>query len=417
MKQQTSLGWIATALVAVALPAWGQVTPQGPELRVNHRTDFRQQNPAAAFASNGSALVVWENDQKGVRGQFFGADGNPAGGELTLAASDALSGGSEEQQITARREPAVAFLAGGGFVLAWTESREDVKTFAFIETRTILDQDVMLQRFDSLGRPAGQRVLVNTTTAGLQSAPRLIARSHGDMIVTWQGSDGGIFARTVNAAGNLSGHETRLNDAAGSHPVGAASNLGASLIAWEAADGGDVGVFARILDAVGQPVGPAFRVNTTTVGRQRRPAVAAGTDGNFLVAWQGDLADPRFSSIFAQAVGKNGNPLGPQLALVQGVGYDIAQLAPALAATPSGHFLMTWMGWESDTSPGLEMAAAEIDSLGNTIGTPTWINQQRVQRNFRRTAIAANGAGSYLVAWETVANSRQSIDARRIGAN
>jgi hypothetical protein len=40
-----------------------------------------------------------------------------------------------------------------------------------------------------------------------------------------------------------------------------------------------------------------------------------------------------------------------------------------------------------------------------------------VQRNFRRTSIATNGAGRYLLAWETVAANRQSITARHIGAN
>jgi hypothetical protein len=221
----------------------------------------------------------------------------------------------------------------------------------------------------------------------------------------------------VSAAGSLSGAETRLNDASGAHPVGAASSAGTALVAWEAADGSDVGVFARILDASGQPVGPSFRVNTTITNRQRRPAVAAGSDGNYMVAWEGDLANPRQTRIFAQAVGAHGNLMGPQLTLVQGIGYDVAQIAPALAAAPNGHFLVSWLGWQSDGSSAFLMAAAEIDALGNTVGAPAWVSERRVQTNFRRTSIAASGSGTYLVAWEMIANNRQSIDARRIGAN
>jgi hypothetical protein len=421
MKSQTLHRWMAASLALLALPAapvLSAVAPQGHELQVNSRTDYRQQNPVAAFAPGGRALVVWENDQRGLRGQFLGADGTPAGAELTLAANDPWSGGSEEQKLGTRREPSVAFLAGGGFLLAWTEGIEDVQSSPFIETRTLLDQDVYLQRFDASGAPAGTRVRVNSTTAGFQRSPQLISRGKGDLLITWESADGGIFVRTVNATtGAATGREIRINDAAGAHPVGAASGSGTALVAWEASDGTDVGIFARILDAAGQGIGPAFRVNTTTKNRQRRPAVASAADGSYLVAWQGDLADGRQSRIFAQAVGTRGGLVGPQLTLAKGVGYDVAQIAPALAPAPGGHYLLTWLGWPSDGSPAFGMAAVEIDVLGNMVGTPSWITEHRVQNNFRRTSIGANGTGSYLLSWESYANGAQVIDARRLGAN
>lgn len=421
MKAESRHRWITAASVALlalpALPAASAVQPRGREIKVNARTDFRQQNPATAFAPNGRSLVVWENDQRGLRGQFLGTNGLASGAELTLVASQAISG-PEQQTIATRREPAVAFLASGGFVLVWTEEIDDVRSFAFIESRDILEQDVYLQRFDASGSPAAGRVRVNATTAGFQRQPRLISRGKSGFLLTWESADGGIFIRSLSAAGVLNGSETRINDAAGSHPVGAASSRsGNALIAWEASDGRDAGVFARLVGASGQPVGPAFRVNTTTAGRQRRPAVAASTDASFLVAWQGDLQIQTQSRIFAQAVGANGNLMGPQLTLVQGVGYDLAQIAPALAAAPGGHFLVTWLGWRGTTTPGLEIAAAEIDSLGSTVGTPAWITERRVQRNFRRPALASDGQGTWLLSWETVANNRNSIAARRLGAD
>jgi hypothetical protein len=418
MRPQTSRGWIAAASLALLAlpawgPAWGEVQPLGREVRVNRRTDFKQQNPVAAVAPGGRSLVVWENDQRGLRGQFFAADGSLSGAELTLAESDALT--AHEQRITARRDPSVAFLSGGGFALAWTEEVADVRSFAYIETRNIIDQDVYLQRFDAAGLPASLRVRLNSTTAGFQRQPRIISRG-SNLLITWESADGGIYVRSLSASGGSVGPEIRLNNAAGSGPVGAAGAT-SSLIAWEAADGSEVGVFARLLGESGQPVGPVFRINTDTAGRQRRPTVAAGTDGNFLVAWQGDLAITTQSRVFAQAVGANGNLVGPQLTLVRGVGYDVAHIAPALAAAPNGHFLLSWLGWPKENSNDFGMTAAEIDSLGNTIGTPARVSELRVQRNFRRTSIATNGTGRYLLAWEIVAANRQSIDARRIGAN
>jgi hypothetical protein len=415
MRKQISRGCLAAALLSsLALPAWGEVQSIGREVKVNQRTDFKQLNPVAAVAANGRSLVVWENDQRGLRGQFFAADGSLSGAELTLAASDVLT--APEQRVASRREPWAAFLANGGFLLVWTEEVADVRSFAYIETRTVIDQDVYLQRFDAAGNPASARVRVNSTAAGFQSQARIITRGQSPALVTWESADGGIFVRSLNANGELLGRETRINGAAGSVPAGAAGKT-SSLIAWEAADGSEVGVFARLLDAAGQPVGPAFRVNTDTAGRQRRPTVAAGTDGNFLVAWQGDLAITTQSRIYAQAVGALGGLVGPQVTLVRGVGYDVAHIAPALAPSTGGHFLLSWLGWPKENSNDFGMTVAEIDSLGNTIST-TKVSELRVQRNFRRTSIAANGAGSYLLSWETVAaNGRQGITARRVGAN
>jgi hypothetical protein len=412
----TRLGWIAAVSVAfLTLPAWGEVQTPGHEVRVNARTDFKQQNPVAALSANGNAIVVWENDQRGVRGQFLGANGLASGSEMTLVASEPIVG-SERQTIATRREPSVAFLAGGGFLVAYTEEIDEVQSFAFIETRNIVDQDVYLQRFNASGGPVGARARVNTTTTGFQRQPRLLARGHGDLLVAWEDAAGGIYIRPLSSSGGLLGTQFRINDAAGSHPVGAAT-ANTNLIVWEAEDGSQAGVYARLLSASGMPIGPAFRVNTATSGRQRRPAVAAASDDSFLVAWQGDLQISTQSRIFAQAIGANGNLLGPQLTLVQGVGFDVAQIAPALAAAPGGHFVLTWLGWRSASSIGFEMAAAEIDALGNTVGTPAWIAEHRVQRNFRRTSIASDGQGAYLTSWETVVNNRQSIAARRFGAD
>jgi hypothetical protein len=405
--------WIAGSIVALAaFPAWGQVKTLS-ELRVNTRTDFKQLNPAAAFVANGHAVVVWENDQAGVRGQLVDAAGTPIGAEKTLVASEPIVG-SDLQTIATRREPVVASLPKGGFVVAYTEEIDEVRSFAFIETRTVVDQDVYLQRFDAAGKPVGARALVNTTTAGFQHQPRLIARGRGNLLVAWESADGGIYVRSVSAFGSVLGGEIRINDEAGSHLAGAAS-ASTNLVVWEADDGSGVGVFGRLLKSSGEPLGPVFRVSSTTAGRQRRPAVAAGAGGSYLVAWQGDLEITTHSRIYAQAVGAGGNLMGPQLTLVEGVGYDVAQIAPALAATPSGHFLLTWLGWRSATSIGFEMAAAEIDGLGNTIGKARWVAQDRVLRNFRRTSIASNGRGLYLTPWEMMAQGRQSIAARLLG--
>ncbi|HEX7184363.1 MAG TPA: hypothetical protein VF756_21230 [Thermoanaerobaculia bacterium] len=423
MRSKTCRGLIAAAsLTLLALPAWAEVQPQGRELNVNRRTDYRQQNPAAAFSPAGGSLVVWENDQKGIRGLFYGADGRPSGAELTLVENQSFPSLPFSGPIVSRREPALAFLPSGQFLLIWNEERADLHSQAFIESRQILDQDIYVQRFSAAGAPLGEKVRVNASTAGFQHGPKLLARAGRNFLVVWEdGATGGIAGRALNAAGQPVGAEIRISDAAGQRPALAGNAQGRVLVVWEGTDENESGISARLLDASTAPLGPVFRVNTATSRRQARPAVVADAAGNFFVAWQTELTNVArrgFFNLAGQAVGAGGNLLGPQLALYQGnVGLTFSQLAPALALTPSGHILMTWLTFRNDTTAGLEMAGLELNALGAPAGDAFWVTERRMQRNFRSSSIASNGAGSFLVSWETVKAGRQGIAGRRLTAD
>ncbi|MGH9362694.1 MAG: hypothetical protein ACRD2T_12335, partial [Thermoanaerobaculia bacterium] len=220
-------------LAALAVPAGAEVHLLGGEFRVNRTTDFRQQNPVAAFAPSGAALVVWENDQTGLRGQFQRLDGTPIGAQLTLVANDGLNG-AREATVRYRRDSAVAFLPGGHFLLAWTEEHADLRSSPFIETREVHDHDVYIQRFDAAGAPAGQRQRVNATVAGSQTWPKLALLSNGQAVVVWKNAvgtgsmgTGTLVARLVNAAGRPLGTEIEVSADAGSdHPAVAAGRNG-----------------------------------------------------------------------------------------------------------------------------------------------------------------------------------------------
>ncbi|HJX28833.1 MAG TPA: hypothetical protein VJ885_13055, partial [Thermoanaerobaculia bacterium] len=93
------------------------------------------------------------------------------------------------------------------------------------------------------------------------------------------------------------------------------------------------------------------------------------------------------------------------------------QMAPAIAPAPGGRFLVTWLSWPNHQA-GLEIAGREIDAAGQTFGDVFWLTEQRIQRNFRKTSIATDGAGNYLAPWETIFRRRnQVIGARRLVAD
>lgn len=400
MRPKTWRRFLAVASLSLfALPVCAELAPRGSELRVNNRTDYQQRNPAAAFSTAGSALVVWENDQKGLRARFFGKGGQP-GAEFTLVEND---WSPAEERMVSRREPAMAFLSENTIAVAWTEEVANLRWVPFMENREVLDQDIYFQRFNTSGAPIGQRIRVNATTAGFQSHPRLVVRG-GNVLVAWEDAEGGIFGRWIGGQGG----EFRINQAAGAGVALAASN-NRVLAVWQGQDGSETGVFARLIDNAG-PAGAEFLVNTDTANRQRRASVAADAAGNFLVVWQTDFAKTE-SHLFAQLVGPGGNKLGGQLALDTGAESGNVQMAPAVAFAGNGRFLVTWLAWPYNRA-GLKIAGREFNAAGAAQGGVVWIAERQIERNFRRTAVALDGKGGFLVAWETVIGRSRSIGGR-----
>lgn len=88
-------------------------------------------------------------------------------------------------------------------------------------------------------------------------------------------------------------------------------------------------------------------------------------------------------------------------------------MAPAVAASGPGRFLVTWLAWPNNRA-GLEVAGREFDAAGAPLGNAFWISERRIERNFRRTSVSTDGKGGFLVAWETILGRSQSIAARRL---
>jgi hypothetical protein len=91
-------------------------SPRGPELQVNSHTTDSQVHPSVEFDDQGRFLVVWyadgpsEGGETNVQARLFGPDGTPAGPERQV---NSLTAGFQE-------DPALAHVAGGGWVAAWT---------------------------------------------------------------------------------------------------------------------------------------------------------------------------------------------------------------------------------------------------------------------------------------------------------
>lgn len=423
MRTKRWLSLTALALLA-AVPALGQMRLVGSEFRVNGNVESKQRNPAAAYNAAGTALVVWENDRNGLRGRFYGRDGAPQTEELALVANQKLPTVPAQGIEVIRKDPAVAFLPSGEFFLAWTEERDKVRVDIFIETREILDRDVFLQKFSAAGSALTVPIRLNVDATGYQSYPKILVRNGFDAVLVWQSektgsaAGNGIIGRLVRANGVPSAGEFKVSTGSGAaaSPAIAAKlgNSGDFVVAWEAGDGNSQGVFVRSFERSATPTSVMpMRVNTEVAGLQRRPAVTAdkGT-GGYLVVWQGQSDSPRHAHIFGQFVGPTGNSLvGPQFQISKGVAAT--QIAPSVAASKAGSFLVAWVDYDEVFPVGL--FGVEVDGLGNKVGAEGLINSAQINA-LTRTSIAASPLGGVLVPWEGFIGSASKpvISARRV---
>jgi len=211
---------------------------QGGETLVNTATTGGQLGPAVAGLAGGGYVVVWNGPDaagNGLFGQVFNASGAKVGGEFTVNAFDA----GEQRSVD------VVGLAGGGFVAVWTSDFLDGDTTGIVG-----------QRFDATGAKVGPEFIVNATTTDQQDTPEIAALDNGGFAVTWA------------SVGN---------------------------------DGSTWGVFLQRFDASGNPLGPELLINKQVIGAQLLPAVAPfGVDG-FMVAWESEGQDGSGSGVYARS--------------------------------------------------------------------------------------------------------------------
>lgn len=417
---------LATAALAllVAVPAGAQTGADDNEFRVNTTSPTKQRESTVAFSPDGGFTVVWRDLRAGITARFFPAHARPSE-DVVLVPNLIFDNNPGQGTIFSRLQPVLVYLEDGTFLLFWTEEKGFLRAAVFHYDYDILEQDIFAQRFSAEGRPVGARFRVHSVQSGLQRNPAVAVGSDGDFLIAWDSSDGvsgvapgdGIFARRFNSDGLSDGAEFKIDQGSGVSARLPALTAGRDgyMVVWEGEGDGTEGseVYGRLLDAEGDAVGPQFQLNATTLGEQRAPAVATGSDGNYMAVWYGRAESPIIYRVFGQAIGSDGALLGPELRISQSE-VERAHALPEIAAAPNGEFLVAWLLWFGDFQTAVE--AVRIDPLGNLVADDFRISQRPTSS--RTISLAAGPRGDYLATWEgfTAGNRPEDlgIAARRI---
>ena len=184
-------------------------------------------------------------------------------------------------------------------------------TRANAATGTVIDPDFLVNdniRGNpdvALLDPAGNRLIVvsEELTAGPGVRGNILDYSGGSPVVLPEF----VIHNTAAVFGDI-------NPAVAADPA-----TGTFTVVWEhitGVQGDPVDVRGRRFDAMGNPIGGDFRVNTTTANAQGQAAVAYGPENASAVVWAGDPAMPQGQDdldVFLQVYDAMGNPIGGEV--------------------------------------------------------------------------------------------------------
>ncbi len=342
--------------------------------QVNEQGDLDQEHPRLALFPDGGAVFVWQGGRPGfqhIYARFLAADGTFVTGDVQV---DSANG---ENQIG----PAVAVLANGSVVVAWT---------SYGNGPTMLD--VWAQRFSATGQKLGPEFKVNRFDAQNQRSPAVTALSNGNFAVAWVTEFVSNLRvtdfNTTNAVTANAIVYCRIFDAQGlpvtddlraglyevpicANPVIASLSDGGLTVVWNQRDTLDRNngwdIYGRAFSATGLTNGLPVRLNVFTYGDQFAPRIAAiGADQ--MVVWNSLGQDGSQEGVYGRYL-HNGQPSSEEFLVNRE--YTVSkQIHPAVAADPSGRFLVVWTSFIGGSS-SFDLYAQRYVSIGVVTDPPS----------------------------------------------
>ncbi len=324
--------------------------------RVNVQGSNDQQNAHVALLKSGGAVFVWQGGKSGYQHIFarFLSTNN-----IWLTSTDLLVTTFTNFQAA----PAVAVLNNSNVVVVWS---------SFNQVRTNSQLDVYAKILSPTGKTVKSDFLVNQFTAYNQRTPVVTALKNGGFVVAWVSEqqrqlspvydtnavtiDGlvkpsvDIFARIFQGDGTASGNEFLVNvdNSPCANPAVAAASDGRFLVAWSARDmvvrsnGWDVCVRSFSTNGTGGSV--AF-ANTHIPGNQYAPRLASiGTD--YLAAWTSLSQDGSREGVYGRLIRGDGTASGDEFRVNTTTASQ--QMHPAVASDGVSQFVAVWTSFTGD---------------------------------------------------------------------
>ena len=334
----------------------GALSGSGSSFRVNVQGAGDQENPRISLLKGGGAVFVWQGGPSAslhIYARFLGSNDTWLTGDVLVNTF------TNNFQAT----PAVATLANGNVVIVWA---------SYDEASSTSMQDVYGRIFSPTGQPVTGEFLINSQfTSYNQRSPAVAALVNGGFVVTWvseqqrtaaPGPGAGsfnvinttpvpsvdIYERLYDNNGVAQGTNQLVNSDFNpcADPAVAAGSDGGFVVTWDARDmtnplGNGLDIYCRSFSGAGVG-GTVLRVNSHLYGDQYGPRISAlGTD--YLIAWTSLAQDGSQEGVYGRFVRGNGSFAGGEFRV--NTTTASSQIQPVVASDGVGQFLAIWTGF------------------------------------------------------------------------
>ncbi len=332
--------------------------------------------------------------------------------------------GSGDSRVTAEGQqtaPAVAALAGGGYVIAWlVEGSVNGVDFS----------GVRAQRFDAGGAKVGGELVLSAGPAA--GVPDLAALADGGFVATWDARPDpagptNYVARRFDGAGNPVGGEFQANTASNAdHAASAQATAlagGGYLVEWWGNVGAGWGPVVQVYAANGAPAGGNMPLGYEAPGNPfgegsyiHAGGTAATADGGFAAVWSASTAfvpgGGSIDHVYAQRFDAAGGALsGPvEVATVSSNSFLVQGVEAAVLAG-TGELVVSLRGMLPDGRT--QLTAQRFDATGHAASGLQTMVFADVVLDSKVTALAD---GSFVVSWLHGETEQQTLFAQRFDA-
>lgn len=403
----SALFLVSVAPFVAARPAG--LSPSGDEVQVNVSITGDQEAARVAAHDEGF-VVVWQSDSSA------GGDGDGTSIQVRRLDADGVPVGDELQVNTwttdDQESPSVAAWPDGRFVVVWNDQD-------FSGSHIGLHGRL----FGSDGTPvSGEFEVASGTMAALP--PDVAVDADGDgFVVVWPNRIGPTevaYGQRHDAVGSPVGSAFRIGSASTSpddqNPRIRATPDGGFVVVWDSLvstgdDSDGPSVQMRRLDTDGAPIGSPFQVNSSTTGDQTGPSLAIGADGSFVVAWGGYEGGPGDDfGVVARRFDTAGNPSGEDFQV--NTHTSQSQYGASAGSLPGGDFVVAWT---DGNYPNGDVTMGRFDSQGLGLGDQLAVNALTSGLQ-RRVSLATTSTGDVLVAWQSGESAGNDSDLTSVQA-
>jgi len=296
-------------------------------------------------------------------------------------------------------------------------------TIGGCSTTSLVEQNPSAVAADAspFARHSVHEAQANAFTHSTQESVTLDLVEDGNVVVAWhsrrqQNGQYGVYARLLNAAGEPIGPEVQVNrHTRGSQtdPAVAVGPGGEAWFAWTSfgQDGEAGAVVARRFDARLSHATEEIPVNVTRAGHQSDPAVAVDDRGRALVVWT-HAGQGGSSRVFARLFAPGGEALTGEveLAPTDARRHDL----PTVAASAENGFVVAWTARGEGIESSILMR--RIDAGGNIAGNVVAVSEGDAGQHVE-PSVDVDAAGRIVVAWmHADENGAPAVMARRFDA-